>query len=110
MNFAGETAIDPLVFIKKQVMDFITSETRRSISHLHGRLTRRGNPVVYYFHQVDDPYSHITEQKLDELKEQYTVDFVRHDVSMPDAVFQGDEGRFRNWALQDAKNIAAFYK
>ena len=110
MNFAGETAIDPLVFIKKQVMDFITSETRRSISHLRGRLKRRGNPIVYYFHQVDDPYSHITEQKLDELKEQYTVDFVRHDVSMPDAVFQGDEGRFRNWALQDAKNIAPFYK
>ena len=91
-------------------MGFIISETRRSITHLRGRLSRRGDPAVYYFHQVDDPYSHMAEQKLEELRERYTVKFLRHDVSMPDAVFQGDEDRFRNWALQDAKSIAPFYK
>ena len=50
-------------------MGFIISETRRSITHLRGRLSRRGDPAVYYFHQVDDPYSHMAEQKLEELRE-----------------------------------------
>ena len=106
---AGSSDMNPAVYIKQQMMGFIVSDTRRSIAHIRGRMRRRGNPTVYYFHQVDDPYSHIAEQKLEQLRDRYSVDFICHNVSMPDPIFQGDNSRFRNWALQDAKTIAPFY-
>ena len=101
--------MNPAVYIKQQLMGFMVSDTRRSIAHFRGRLKRRSKPVVYYFHQVNDPYSHIADQKLDQLRDRYAVDFISRWVSMPEAVFQGDSSRFRNWALRDAKTVAPFY-
>ena len=44
------------------------------------RLARQA-PCVHYFHQVDDPYSHLAVQKLDQLRAQYALPFVVHLVS-----------------------------
>ena len=63
-------------------------------------------PTVYYFHQVDDPYSHLAVQKLDALKARYNVCFEVHLVSTPSAEFQGDASRFATWAWRDALSIA----
>lgn len=105
----GSIDMNPTVYIKQQLMKFIVSDTRRSIAHLLGRLRRRGNPIIYYFHQVDDPFSHLAEQKLEQMRDRYAVEFICHNVSMPEPIFQGDNSRFRDWALQDAKAIAPFY-
>ena len=90
-------------------MGFMISDFMRTMAHTRGRLTRGKRPTVLYFHQADDPYSHMANQKLAALKDRYTVDFVTYPVSMPEAEFQGDSSRFQDWALKDAMSIAPFY-
>ncbi len=65
--------------------------------------------TVHYFHQVDDPYSHLAVQKLDQLKTNYALPFKAHLVSKPAAEFQGSSDHFDNWALRDALSIAGDY-
>ena len=91
------------------VMRVMTSNLRRNLSHFRGRLSRNGIPRVYYFHQVDDPYSHLAVQKLDMLRSRYKVDFECHLVSLPATEFQGDSTRFSTWAVSDARSVAHFY-
>ncbi len=66
-------------------------------------------PTVHYFHQVDDPYSHLAVQKLDELNKRYTLNFEPHLVSKPEDKFQGDANHFETWALRDAISVAPDY-
>ena len=99
----------PSTRLKKIVMGFIASDTRRNIARLKGRLSRSGKPVIHYFHQVDDPYSHLAVQKLDALGERYNAVFVCHLVGSPSNEEQGDSTRFRDWALRDARSVAADY-
>lgn len=99
----------PATRIKMMVMGYIASDARRRLAHVTGRLARRGKPVVHYFHQVDDPYSHLVIQKLDLLGERYKVTFVPHLVSSPSSEEQGDSERFRDWALRDARSVASDY-
>jgi 2-hydroxychromene-2-carboxylate isomerase len=66
-------------------------------------------PVVRYFHQVDDPYSHLAAQKLDELRARYDLAFQPHLVSRPEAAYQGSAAHFDHWARKDAESVAADY-
>jgi 2-hydroxychromene-2-carboxylate isomerase len=66
-------------------------------------------PRIHYFHQVDDPYSHLAVQKLDELKDSYDLEFLPHLVSKPAAVYQGSAAHFDHWARRDAQSVAADY-
>ncbi len=67
-------------------------------------------PTVYYFHQVDDPYSHLAVQKLDLLKARYKLKFQPYLVSKPETVYQGSAAHFDKWALRDALSVAADYR
>ncbi|MCR9260315.1 MAG: DsbA family protein [Pseudomonadaceae bacterium] len=74
------------------------------------RREKKGDPpTVYYFHQVDDPYSHLAVQKLDQLKARYKLKFQPYLVSKPDAAYQGSTAHFEQWALRDALSVAADY-
>ncbi len=80
----------------------------------HGRAARqrrrRGEaPVVHYFHQVDDPYSHLAVQKLDGLREAYCLPFQTHLVSAAGAAYQGSTEHFAVWARMDAASVAQAY-
>ena len=75
--------------------------------HRGRRQRSPAGPVVDYFHQVDDPYSHLAVQKLNALKERYDVTFKPHLVAPPPASFKGDEHDFNTWAREDAAAIAA---
>jgi 2-hydroxychromene-2-carboxylate isomerase len=91
-----------------------TLASARYLNFLRGkaRLRRKlsGKPAaVHYFHQVDDPYSHLAVQKLDQLKAAYPLPFKAHLVSKPAAEFQGSSDHFENWALRDALSIAEDY-
>ena len=90
-------------------MGFIVSDTRRQIAHIRGRLARRGQPTIHYFHQVDDPYSHLAAQKIDALTNRYKVKFKFHLAHNPTDNEQGDALRFSAWALRDARTIASDY-
>jgi 2-hydroxychromene-2-carboxylate isomerase len=88
--------------------------SHRYLSYLQskGRIKRKltgASPVVYYFHNVEDPYSHLAVQKMDVLKANYRIEFQAHLVSEPDFEFQGDPLRFHDWALRDASHIAEHY-
>jgi 2-hydroxychromene-2-carboxylate isomerase len=91
------------------VMGFIASDTRRQIARIRGRLARRGQPTIHYFHQVDDPHSHLAVQKIDALANRYKVRFEFHLVQKPTDHEQGDALRFPVWALRDARAIASDY-
>jgi len=74
------------------------------------RRERDGHPpTVHYFHQVNDPYSHLVIQKLDQLKARYKLSFQPHLTSEPDAAYQGSADHFAQWALADALSVAADY-
>lgn len=73
------------------------------------RRLRGESPAVHYFHQADDPYSHLVVQKLDALRSAYAIDFHIHLVSGPDRPFQGSSDLFPGWALRDALGIATDY-
>ena len=75
--------------------------------HRGRRQRSPAGPVVDYFHQVDDPYSHLAVQKLNALKERYDVTFKPHLVAPPPASFKGDEHDFNTGAREDAAAIAA---
>ncbi|MBW2496874.1 MAG: DsbA family protein [Deltaproteobacteria bacterium] len=81
-------------------------ERRRAVL---ARLLRREARVVRYFHQVDDPYSHLVVQRLDELRNAYDLPFSVHLVSKPSPEFQGSPEHFEAWSLRDAQSIADAY-
>jgi 2-hydroxychromene-2-carboxylate isomerase len=90
----------------------MTSDLLKRFVRYRGAMRRRlsGNePTVHYFHQPDDPYSHLAVQKLDALKAQYKVNFENHLVSSPRPEYQGDVDRFYAWGLNDARSVAEFY-
>ena len=73
------------------------------------RQIRQQAPAVHYFHQVDDPYSHLAIQKLDQLRAAYDLPFIPHLVSKPDTAFQGSSEHFDQWALRDAVTVAVAF-
>jgi 2-hydroxychromene-2-carboxylate isomerase len=98
--------------IRSTMMGVLSSEgfakwQRGKASYL--RHFRVEAPRVYYFHQVDDPYSHLAVQKLAALKAQYDIGFVVHLVRETEAVFKGDAGKFDTWARRDASAIANYF-
>ncbi len=62
-----------------------------------------------YFHQIDDPYSHLCVQKLDQLKATYNLPFNVHLVSKPSNDYQGSSQHFDAWAINDVQSIAEDY-
>lgn len=72
-----------------------------------GRALAKQPPKVHYFHQVSDPYSHMTVQKLLEFAENCQIPVEIHLVSAPLPEYQGDQARFVDWALRDAHSIAS---
>jgi 2-hydroxychromene-2-carboxylate isomerase len=71
---------------------------------------KHGQPAtVHYFHQPDDPYSHLAVQKLDRLKAACDVIFQSHLVSRPAPEYLGSTDHFGDWARCDAASVAADY-
>ena len=82
--------------------------TRRALHALRRRLGG-GKPAVHYFHQADDPYSHLAVQMLAPLAERYGVSI---DVSLatpPDEAAAPEYGKLKEYALRDATRVAREY-
>lgn len=73
------------------------------------RIDQGDPPAVLYFHQVDDPYSHLAVQKLDRLKARYHIAFKHHLTTAADAEYQGSAAHYNQWALRDALAVAPDY-
>ena len=99
-------------YVRSRMMRIISSRRFQSLRQARGRFARglRGvAPVVHYFHDVSDPFSHLAIQRLAALADRYSIPFVPHLVRPTDDPFRGDVGRFDPWARRDAASIAPGY-
>lgn len=99
------------VRLKSRVMGRIAGAAAERARQRRGRWRRRLRgrpPTVHYFHQVDDPHSHLAVQTLDALARAHAVELRPHPVPAPGPGYRGDEARQPGWALTDARDIAPF--
>jgi 2-hydroxychromene-2-carboxylate isomerase len=85
----------------------LTSRTLRELARARRRSP--GVPVIDYFHQADDPYSHLVVQLLPALARRYEVEVRPHLVPPPDDAAAPERARLRAYALRDAARLAAEY-
>ena len=90
-------------------MSALISDRRRDLNRWRYKLVRKGTPTIHYFHQVDDPHSHLAVQKIPSITANYDVRFEIHLCGRPSKSDQGDSSRFETWVLNDARNIADHY-
>ncbi|WP_297507936.1 DsbA family protein [uncultured Caulobacter sp.] len=95
--------------IMRTVTSAMTSPTRRRMARdfaaLDARL-RGERPTVRYFHQADDPYSHLAAQVLPRLRDRYAVDVEIFLVPPPADSAAPDRERLRAYGLGDAARLA----
>ena len=78
---------------------------RRQRFALKRRLT--GNTAqVFYFHQIDDPYSTLLASQLEKLKAAYRIELLCFVVPAPEASAAPDLDRLAAWSQRDAVRLA----
>ncbi|MEO1304729.1 MAG: hypothetical protein AAFV37_07130 [Pseudomonadota bacterium] len=65
--------------------------------------------TVEYFHQLDDPYSHLAAQVLPALAARYDIDLVVHLIPATGGSSQPELEKLAIWARKDAELIAPHY-
>ena len=73
------------------------------------RLREGRNHVIYYFHQVDDPYSHLCAQTLPLIANTYDVEIKTFLVPSPTKEAAPEPDLLKSHSLEDAKIIAPHY-
>lgn len=98
--------------ISRRVSSFITSRGlrnfRRGIHALRRRLSGRA-PTVHYFHQADDPYSHLAAQLLEPLAARYKVKIVTWVVPAPEKAAAPEYELLAAYGRRDAARVAREY-
>jgi len=95
--------------IQPQITAAITSSSTRSLRRgiVESLRQVRGRPHrVRYFHQVDDPYSHLAAQLLEPLLERYGIELEVHLVSPPTDAAAPDRDRLVAYSRVDAARVA----
>jgi len=82
--------------------------TRRAL-HAFRRRLGGGKPTVHYFHQADDPYSHLAVQMLAPLAARYGVSLEVSLAAPPDEAAAPEYGKLKDYALRDAARVAREY-
>lgn len=93
--------------ISRLVSSAVTSRFARDL--IRRRARTPGAPVLHYFHQVDDPYSHLLVQKLGPLTDRYGLGSRVWLVPAPDDAAAPERDRLRRYALRDAAVVAEAY-
>jgi 2-hydroxychromene-2-carboxylate isomerase len=98
--------------LSQLIAQAVTSPSLRSFRWARAATLRRirnARPQVFYFHQIDDPYSHLTAQLLPALAELYDVEFVPHLVPAPVPAAAPEAARLAAYALKDAALLASVH-
>jgi 2-hydroxychromene-2-carboxylate isomerase len=85
-----------------------TRGLRRGIAEQRRRLLRRPHHIDY-FHQTDDPYSHLAAQVLEELVARYDVELEPHLVGAPPDDAAPERELLEAFARKDAGDVAPSY-
>ena len=70
------------------------------------RASEKRPHVVYYFHSLSDPYSHLTVQVLEDFIKKYEIELEIYFVSDPNDVFTPEKKMFNVHCLKDAIEVA----
>lgn len=73
------------------------------------RLSEKRPHIVYYFHSLTDPYSHLTCQILENFVNKYDVELKILFVSDPNKVFTPERKMFEDYCLNDALDLAKYH-
>ena len=65
--------------------------------------------MLEFFHQVDDPHSHLAVQCLAGLRSTYEIDLIVHLVPPPALTDNPDTTTYQAWARRDAADVAPDY-
>jgi len=98
--------------LRSTAMRVLSSRTMLGTLRARAGVARRlrgQRATVHYFHQVDDPFSHLAVQKIAALRTAYGLAFAPHLVRPPRAAFRGDDARYLAWAIRDAASVARFH-
>lgn len=96
--------------IKKLAVRRIFSVERRDARRKKAEKVRQAADAAHeiiYFHQVDDPYSHLLVQVLPVFLHRYNVDLSCHLVSPPGDAAAPDRPRLQAYARKDAERLAS---
>lgn len=95
-------------FVASRIMRTLTGEERlKKRREAFERQRGHGPHIVNYYHQVDDPYSHLAIQALAAFAVQYDVVVVPHLVGPPADWAAPERDRLQSWAITDAGYLAA---
>ncbi len=95
-------------WVASRVMNQLTGLEHEQKVHAQAERTRAGGPhVIEYFHQVDDPYSHLAVQALARIETQYDVVIVPHLVGPPADWAAPERERLQAYARTDVRRLAA---
>lgn len=94
-------------FLRKLVSPSRLRKTRAKAELLRKKEGRRHQ--VYYFHQLDDPYSHLAAQKLAAMAVRYDIDVFPHLVGPPPKDMVPNARMLKDYAKVDVGRIATFY-
>ena len=72
-------------------------DSRRSLAGIKRKL-KAAPAQVHYFHQTDDPYSHLMLQVLPALLANYQIELVLHAASIPTEAAAPDRVRLEAWS------------
>ncbi len=96
-------------FASKQFSTHLLDERRRDKARARAERERRrrGEPHrIEFFHQVDDPYSHLLAQALVELQRRYEVEVVTWLVEPPEDWAAPARALLESYSLVDARRLA----
>lgn len=114
-NPNGKMMVDPpaivralISFVANRSIDPKQTAARRRKFEAE-RVKQAAPHRVEYFHQFDDPYSHLAAQTLARLQERYDVEIVPHLVRASAGKNQPELRKLADWARRDAALIAPHY-
>lgn len=87
-----------------------TQAIQKSRARFESRRQRRGEAHrVEYFHQLDDPYSHLTAQVLAQFADRYEVELHPHLIRATGGANQPEAEKLAVWARRDAALVAPHF-
>ena len=81
---------------------------KRGLHEMKRRVSGRSHEVVY-FHQIDDPYSHLLVQALARVQSSYDIDLELRIVPAPADDAAPERAALEDYSRRDAAAIAPFY-
>lgn len=102
----------PMRYLMSRIMSrrVSTSRIAKNRAQAENKQTKDGQAHrVDYFHQLDDPYSHLVVQVIQEFANRYDAEIVPHLIRASGGRNQPEEEKLANWARRDCQLIAPHY-